>query len=161
MIVNPEKFQAIIIKRDNHIDQEYILHLKNHKITTKENVKLLGIDIDNKLKFDYHISKICSKASNQLHAISRLENYLGFKEKQVLINSFIYSNFNYCPLIWHFCSAFSIKKIEKIQERALRVLYKDYDSSYTDYSYTAKIKENYYGGKKTSHTNSRNIQDIK
>ena len=31
MIVNPEKFQAIIIKRDNHIDQEYILHLKNQK----------------------------------------------------------------------------------------------------------------------------------
>ena len=35
MIVNPEKFQAIVIKRDNQIDLEYILHLKNQKIILK------------------------------------------------------------------------------------------------------------------------------
>ena len=39
---------------------------------------------------------------NQLNAIGRIHRYLGFK---VLINSFIYANFDYCPLIWHFCSA--------------------------------------------------------
>ena len=37
--------------------------------------------------------------------------------------SFFMSNFNYCPLIWHFCGEKKIqKKIEKIQERALRFI---------------------------------------
>ena len=40
------------------------------------------------------------------------------------------SNFNYCPLTWHFCGDKNSKKIEKIQERALRFIYRDYDSSY-------------------------------
>ena len=55
---------------------------------------------------------------------------MGFKEKEVLINSFVYANFSYCPLIWHFCSAMSFRKIEQIQTRTLRILYDDFDSDY-------------------------------
>ena len=44
----------------------------------------------------------------------------------------MYSNFNYHPLVWHFSSAKSVQKVEKIQERALKFLYKDNDSSYED-----------------------------
>ena len=55
---------------------------------------------------------------------------MGFKEKEVLVNSFVLSNFNYCPLVWHFCSSKSLKKIEKIQERALRILYTESTSDY-------------------------------
>ena len=36
---------------------------------------------------------------------------MGFKEKEILLNSFVYSNFNYYPLVWHFRSAKSVKKI--------------------------------------------------
>ena len=39
MVVNPEKCQAIIIKRDNHTDQEYILHLKKSKGNKKRKCK--------------------------------------------------------------------------------------------------------------------------
>ena len=41
-----------------------------------------------------------------------------------------YLIFNYCPLVWHFCSSKSLKKIEKIRERAMRVLYNDSTSDY-------------------------------
>ena len=34
--------------------------------------------------------------------------------------------------MWHFCSAKSTNKIEKIEERALRFLYNDHVSSYND-----------------------------
>ena len=40
------------------------------------------------------------------------------------------SNFSYCPLTWHFCTEQNSNKIEKIQERALRFIYNDSDSSY-------------------------------
>ena len=35
------------------------------------------------------------------------------------------SNFNYCPVVWHFCSVASTNKMEKIQERALRHINND------------------------------------
>ena len=68
-------------------------------------MKLRGVEIDNKLSFEKRISLLAKKASKQLNAISRIEKFMGFKEKEILLNSFVYSNFNYCPLEWHFCSA--------------------------------------------------------
>ena len=50
----------------------------------------------------------------------------------LMVQSFVFSNFNYYPLVWFFSSARSMEKIEKIQERALRFLYDDHDSSYRD-----------------------------
>ena len=130
-IVNPDKFQAIVIKKDKNMNEEYKLRLGNVEISTKAKVELLGIQIDEKLNFDEHVSYLCKKASNQLNAISRLQKYIASEPKKVLLNSFVFSNFNYCPLIWLFCSSKSSNKIDKIQERALRLSLNDYDSHYS------------------------------
>ena len=54
--------------------------------------------------------------------------FLNFEEKKTLINSYFYSNFNYCPLVWMFSSAKSLNKVESLQKRALRFLYEDVSS---------------------------------
>ena len=41
-------------------------------------------------------------------------------------------NLNYCPLVWMFSSASSLKKIENLQKKALRFLYNDYEISYKE-----------------------------
>ena len=49
----------------------------------------------------------------------------------MLLDSFIFSNSNYCPLVWYCCCAALSQKIEKTQEHALRLLYNDnYYSNY-------------------------------
>ena len=50
----------------------------------------------------------------------------------IIYNSFINSNFNYCPIVWHFCGKKNGDKIEKIQERALRMINRNYDSLYPE-----------------------------
>ena len=95
-------------------------------------VELLGIQIDDNLEFNLHISNICRSAANQLNALFRLKRFLGYKEKRILINSYFMVNFNYCPLVWMFSSASSLKKIEKLQKRALSFLYNDYEISYEE-----------------------------
>ena len=132
MIVNPDKFQEIIIKKNSKMKDSYPLNINDQKISSENCVQLLGIEIDNKLCFEQHISTLCKKASNQLNAIGRTQKYMGFKEKEVLLNIFVYSNFNYCPLAWHFCSSKSLNKIEKIQERALRLLQNNFTSDYSE-----------------------------
>ena len=79
--------------------------------------------IDNKLNFDKHITDLCRKASTQLNVLYRFKNSLPYQAKSVLIQSFIYANFNYCPLIWHFSSSKSLLKVEMIQKNELYVLY--------------------------------------
>ena len=70
------------------------------------------------------------KTSNKLRAICKLQNQMGKKEKEVLIKSFVNSNFNYCPPFWYFGSKKLMRKIEKIQERCLQIILNDYESSY-------------------------------
>ena len=65
----------------------------------------------------------------QLNALSRLQKNMG-KSAEAIINSFILSNFSYCRLLWHFTSCETIRKIEKIQKRCLRIILNDYESDY-------------------------------
>ena len=106
------------------------LLIDDNEIKSENSVTLLGITIDNRLSFDDHISKLCNKASMQLNAIFRLKKYMSQKELEVVLNSSIYSNFNYCPLVWHFSTNKSIEKIENIHKRCLRLTLNDYKSDY-------------------------------
>ena len=89
----------------------------------------LGTQLDNKLNFSIYVSNICKSAANQLSVLTRLNNFLCFEGKRVLINSYFMSNFNYCPLVWMFSNATSLKKIENLQKWVLRFLYNNYQLS--------------------------------
>ena len=60
---------------------------------------ILGVIIDNELKFDPHIRSMCKKATQKLGVLNRTPSLLD-PEKKRLFNAVIKSHFNYCPLIW-------------------------------------------------------------
>jgi len=130
MIVNPDKFQAIILNRNSSDLGTYTLKFDNNVILTSSEVTLLGIEIDNKLNFKMHIHELVKRAGGQLNFLIRNKKFLNYDAKKIVSESFILANFNYCPLVWHFCSAESMKKLERIQERTFRFLLDDYDSDY-------------------------------
>ena len=80
--------------------------------------------------FEIHISNICRKAARQINVLLRIDKYLSLETKILIYKSFIRSNFNYCSLVWHFCSKSSTDKLEKLQYRALRLVFNDFSSSY-------------------------------
>ena len=91
---------------------------------------LLGILIDSELSFDQHVSSICCKDSEKLHALGRIANFIFCEKRRKLMKAFIESQFNYCPLIWMFHSRTMNDKIDRIHERALRLVYSDSVSSF-------------------------------
>ena len=95
MIVNPDKFQAMISQnsRNSKNYEPVKLEIESAKFEIKNTVELLGITIDNKLNFE-DISGLCKKASMQLNAMSRLQKFMDKEQKQTLVNSFIFSNFS-------------------------------------------------------------------
>ena len=70
------------------------------------------------------------KAEKKVNALSRINDYMKQNQKEILLSSFIISNFSYCPLIWMFCSTKSTKKINAVHERSLRIIRNDYESLY-------------------------------
>lgn len=93
---------------------------------------MLGVNLDNTLKFETHIESILQKASRKLNALARLTPYMDLSKKRILMNAFFYSQFNYCPVIWMFHSCILNNKINRLHERCLRIVYNDKQSSFEE-----------------------------
>ena len=133
MEANPNKFQFLISSPHTAENMELKLKIdENITLAPEPFVKLLGIYIDSRLTFTDHVSSCCNKAARQLNALSRISKYLDLNCRKLIFRSLVLSNFTYCPIVWHFCGKQNNSKVEKIQERALRILYDDYDSEYTE-----------------------------
>ena len=123
---NPDKSYLLLNSRDNDL----LVEIDGHEIFNSEHVKLLGITIDNELKFNKHVSNLCKKASQKLHALCRISQYMSMGQKRLIMKAFIQSQFGYCPLVWIFHSRELNTRINRIHERALRIVYNDDQSSF-------------------------------
>ena len=94
-------------------------------IWESNDVKLLGVTIDRDLKFDKHALKLCSIANQKLSAVSRVANFLSFNKRRIFFKAFVESQFKYCPIVWMFHSRRTNNKINRLHERALRIVYDD------------------------------------
>ena len=94
------------------------IEMSNINIMSEVKVELLGISIDNRLNFDYHVSQLCKKAGKKLHTLTRVFKYMNILQRQLIPNVFIMSQFSYCPLIWMFHS----RAIEHRINRILRLI---------------------------------------
>ena len=132
MQANPSKFQFMVMSNGT-VDKECIsIYINESLLKPESHVKVLGVTLDDRLTFNEYVSVCCSKAARQLNALSRISRYLDTSSCTFLFNSFVKSNFKYCPMVWHFCGKVNNDKIDKIQHRALKIIYKDYVSSYED-----------------------------
>ena len=108
------------------------LNIGASQISESESEKLLGIIIDSKLDFNLHVIQLCVKAIQKLHALARVSNYMDTLKVKLIMKSFIMSHFNYCSSIWMFHDRAINSRINKIHERALRIVYRDTESSFDE-----------------------------
>ena len=64
------KFQAVAVKKNAKMEDSYPLNINDLTINSENSEKDFGIEIDNILPFEQHISTFCNEASNQLNANS-------------------------------------------------------------------------------------------
>ena len=97
----PSKFKFKVMSSE-YIEPQELMISYDVCLRSQTDIKVLGVTIDHRLTFNEHI-RICTlKAARQLNALPRVSRYLDIKSKSILYNSFDASNFNYCPLVWHF-----------------------------------------------------------
>ena len=96
------------------------INISNTEILNKERVKLLGVNLEGRLNFDFHVNTRLKKASKKYHALASVCNHINKKKRRILMNAFARSQFSYCPLVWMCHSRAINKRINKIHEKALR-----------------------------------------
>ena len=94
--------------------------------------KLLGVTIDKNLTFNPHLKTLCKRVGQKISALARIVKLLPFHQRRIILKTFIESQFNYCPLVWMFCSIKVNKKLNHLHERALRLVYNDYVTTFEE-----------------------------
>ena len=82
--------------------------------------KILGVVIDNELKFDPHIRSMCKKAAQKIGVLNRIFSLLDPEKKKLVFNAVKKCHFSYCPLIRMFDSGRSNNLINRIHGRSQR-----------------------------------------
>ena len=117
---NADKCHLLVSSNESCTDKVEVFSIKN---STEE--KLLGVKFDSNLSFGNHVTSLCKKASQILHALARISHYMDLDKRRNLRKAFVTSQFNYCPLIWMFQSRSLNNKINRIHEGALRLVYQN------------------------------------
>ena len=124
--MNSDKCDLILSSNDENKKIE----LNGEIINNTQAQKLLGVQIDYKLKFDTHIETLCKKVGKKIHTLVRIIKNISINQAHLLMTSFTMSQFSYCPLIWMCYSRGINNEINKLHERGLRLVYSNKSSSF-------------------------------
>ena len=86
MKLNADKCHLLISGNEN----EYMWAKLDQDLVWESNdIELLGVTIDNNLRFGKHVSNICLKANRTLTALKTVTKFLPFKTRRILFKLFV------------------------------------------------------------------------
>ena len=110
MIMNEGKCYVMFLNKHVTYPKEFVVN--DTKLQVVDYVELLDVIIDKNINFS-RLEKLCKSAKFKLMTLKRLRPFISEKKALLLAKTFIYSQFNYCPLSWMFCDKYHNSKINK------------------------------------------------
>ena len=99
------------------------LQKRNKNIISVNNTKILGVIIDNKLKWLDHITFIKNKISKLIGIINKIRKFLNKKTLRNLYYTFVYPYLMYCIEIWGSTHDSYLSPLIKLQKRLFELLH--------------------------------------
>jgi len=103
------------------------------KLSQVEVIRDLGVNIDNKLKFDKHIAITTKKAYFKAHQIFRNIKSKSPKTWNILYKSYVRPQLEYATESWNPILKQDINKLERVQRFFTRIIYKKCNLTYKNY----------------------------
>ena len=89
----------------------------------------LGVLIDENLTWSNHINAISKKISSRIGSIKRISRCVPPATLHNIYHGLVQSHFDYCSVVWGNCAKILSDKLQRLQNRAVRVLtHSSYDA---------------------------------
>ena len=125
LTLNVSKTEYMIIgSRHNlgKIKKDPTIKIGSETVNRVHTSKSLGVIIDDKLKWENQIDSISKKVSRGIGAIKLIKPYLPKKCLTQVYNALVQPYFDYCSLVWQNCKLELQSKLQKLQNRAARII---------------------------------------
>ena len=135
--LNVVKTQSLIIGSgpsirmiENQPDAPSSFSIGDQDIEMITNTRYLGVQIDSKLNWGKHIDTIKTKANRALGLIKYSKKYLPSDILNKMYRGIVEPHLSYCCSVWGCCSESKLDVLQKIQNRAARIVTSSpYDAS--------------------------------
>lgn len=114
----------VIINLNNH-DENFpnkISRIKSIPNVDEFSIKILGINIDNKLNFKAHVDYVHSKISRSLYSLKQMKYLLDNRHLKLLFSAYIKSHVDYADIFYCLCNKQTLQPLELIYKKAIRIL---------------------------------------
>ena len=111
-----------MLGRSSHkLSKSRDLHLtiSDYKIECVKQYKLLGVNLDNNLKWSFHVDNIHKKLTNKVLLLRR---YITLEMRKLYYNSYILPIIDYGIILWQYAPKRKLIKIADIQKRTARII---------------------------------------
>ena len=100
LTINYKKGYFMIVGNENAAVSSFKLSINNNLIEETDNVKYLGIHLDNKLSWKIHIDMSTGKLSKVCGVIYKLRHYVPFSTLKLVYYAMFHSHFQYSLINW-------------------------------------------------------------
>ena len=139
LVLNRTKSSAMVINPTSSKNNVIMFNpiLDGKPIDQVDSTQYLGVFIDDRLKFDIHVSKLSKKLSGKLAWLSRLRKIVPLDVLKLCYNTYILPIFDYTCSVWG-CTPSNINDIQRLQNRAARIISGNFDTVNTRGIYLVK-----------------------
>ena len=125
LTLNLAKTEFLILtsrQRRVYLSDNLSFTINNFPTEQVSSTKSLGAYIDENLSWNTHIESVCKKISSALNLIKPIINFVPFYTLLNIFNGLVKPQFDYCSLVGGCCSTSLAKKLQKLQNLAVRIL---------------------------------------
>ena len=131
LVINTSKSNVMLLSTrqmlSNMRDTALNVFIGNHKLPQCNSIKYLGVDIDNVLSWNLQTDSISKKLVFIISRLSRLKPVLPSQMLMYIYTSIIQPKIDYAISIWGYTTAHNINKVQRLQNRAARILTGNFD----------------------------------
>ena len=110
----------MLLTSQKHNPASFKVIINNHNISPEDNLKYVGVLLDNKLSWKTHVQKVKTQLSRACGCLSKLKYYTTLPVLKVVYNSLIHRYLNYSILNWGRASNATIQP--QLQNKAIKII---------------------------------------
>ena len=128
MVIHPHKTKCMVItSRQKHQLKPLTLKLlvDNTPLEQVHSHKVLGVIIDDELRWENHIDFVTKKLARGLYLLNRLKIYIDSDARKVFFNAHCLSHINYASTVWGCSAQNHLKKLNILYKRGAKIILPD------------------------------------
>ena len=125
MILNSSKTKSMVITTRQKRQLKPLslnLSVNSSNIEQVKEHRVLGVILDQEMKWDSHLSSLCKKLSRNLYLLSKLRSYADQNALLMFYNAHIMSHINYASSVWDGACEVHLKKLNSLHRRAAKII---------------------------------------